>query len=60
MKILKPGNQAQRKFICENCGCEFVADIDEYYRTERFGVIYYKCDCPHCNYTSESSEPWEE
>lgn len=60
MIVLKRGKKNSRKFICANCECEFVADIHEYCRSERFGVIYYKCDCPDCTYTSEISEPWEE
>lgn len=60
MIIIKQGNKNPRKFICINCGCEFVADVNEYWRKEQFGVIYYECDCPDCTYTSEDSEPWEE
>ena len=60
MKILKRGNEKPRKFICPNCDCEFVAGTREYWRTERFDDIYYKCDCPECNYTSDISEPWED
>ena len=60
MKILKHGENKKRKFICFNCGCEFVADIQEYWRNEKFGVIYYECDCPECTYTSKDSELWDE
>lgn len=31
MKILKPGKVEQRKFICQKCGCVFVADKTEIY-----------------------------
>ena len=60
MKILKHGKKNPRKFICANCECEFVADVTEYWRKDMFDTIYYQCDCPECNYTSEKSEPWEE
>lgn len=60
MQILKHGNSNPRKFICVNCGCEFVAQVSEYWRTEMFGIIDYECDCPECNYTSKTSEKWEE
>lgn len=58
MKVLKHGQNIPRKFVCINCGCEFVADITEYWRSEYCGVVYYRCDCPECTYTSEKSEPY--
>lgn len=60
MIVLKHGSANPRKFVCVNCGCEFVAKVHEYWRTEKFGVIGYECDCPECNYTVRTSEPWEE
>ena len=60
MIVLKKGKPNYRKFICTNCECEFVAGTHEYWRKEQFGVIYYECDCPHCTYTTQDSEPWEE
>ena len=60
MQILKHGNSNPRKFICINCGCEFVANIKEYWRCEKFGVVYYECSCPECTYSPETSEPWDE
>lgn len=59
MVVLKKGKKNPRKFICKNCECEFVADSHEYWSIDQFGVIYYECDCPHCTYTSQDSEPWE-
>ena len=60
MYILKHGVKGPRKFVCKQCKCEFVADVTEYWMMEKFGVTYYKCDCPECTYTSETSEPLEE
>ena len=60
MRILKHGENKLRKFICKHCGCEFVADMREYWRRDYCGVVYYECDCPECTYTVEYSEPWEE
>ena len=60
MVILKHGGANPRKFVCINCGCEFVAKSHEYWRTEKFGVVDYECDCPDCTYTAKKSEPWEE
>ena len=60
MKILKHGKRNSRKFACINCGCEFVAVADEYFREETYGVVFYRCNCPECTFTPETSEPWEE
>ena len=60
MQILKHGEKKLRKFVCQTCGCEFVAATHEYWRREYYGVAYYQCDCPECNETSEHSEPWED
>ena len=60
MEIIKRGSSNPRKFICINCGCEFVAKANEYWRTEKFGVVGYECGCPECTYTVTKSEPWEE
>jgi hypothetical protein len=60
MTILKHGNPNPRRFVCSNCGCEFVAKSHEYFRTEKFGVVGYECDCPDCTDTSKMSEQWDE
>lgn len=60
MEILKSGNLKPRKFTCINCGCEFVANIKEYWRIDTFGVVDYECSCPECTYSPRTSEPWEE
>lgn len=60
MIVLKHGKKNPRKFVCINCGCEFVANAAEYWRSEKFGVVFYECDCPECNYTIKTSESWQE
>ena len=58
MKIIKQGKVPERTFICEACGCEFIANFSEYTH-ER---IYYKfiqrtlweifeSQCPCCGNT---------
>ena len=53
MKILKHGDLQPRKFTCTRCGCEFVADMTEYYSKEYdypLGDrgIHYHVTCPDC------------
>lgn len=54
MKILKPGNLALRKFVCNQCHCVFVADskeysVDEYKNPYSWDVISYRVTCPYCD-----------
>lgn len=61
MKILKHGNLSLRKFICKNCGCEFVADNTEYWQAECNGkVLWWIAECPECDNRTTDSEPWRE
>ena len=52
-KIQKPGKKEKqssvRHFRCNNCGCEFTADTNDYYiKIDENGWIVW-CECPHCN-----------
>ena len=53
MKILKKGKKKSNKikFECKYCGCEFLANEEEYsYSTDpRDGDSIYECCCPECN-----------
>jgi hypothetical protein len=69
MNIIKHGEQAQAElmtenFKCDQCGCEFSADNDEYYVekgscfTTTSSLVYmytatvtdtYVCSCPECH-----------
>lgn len=61
MKILKDGNLKERKFICDICGCEFIANSTEYYATNAgHQILWYVSTCPCCHNDTYSSEPWEE
>lgn len=61
MEILKHGNLKRRKFVCDACGCEFVADIKEYYVYICDGVIIlWYAYCPECDAKVTHSEPWED
>lgn len=61
MKILKHGKQMPRKFVCKLCGCEFVAEQNEYETMISGGnIIGYSIYCPDCNVEVCGSEPWEE
>lgn len=44
MKILKPGKVEQRKFVCPECRCIFIADKSETVRVGNFSSV----DCPCC------------
>lgn len=58
MKILKHGNLKPRKFICQDCGCEFVANISEY--STYTGTAWCYSYCPECDARTFDSEVWEE
>ena len=61
MIILKHGNLKKRKFLCQVCGCEFVANQNECYQiTARRQILWYEATCPDCNADTNTSEPWEE
>lgn len=59
MKIIKQGNpavlaQVNQRFVCTRCGCEFIADWNEYeefYPPWRGDVYERRCDCPECGTT---------
>lgn len=53
MRIIRPGNRNSKnikQFSCNNCGCIFEADEDEYATTidEQILVHKYYCICPEC------------
>ena len=58
MKIIKRGNLVPRKFTCAICGCEFVADVNEYYaETAGNTLLYFIANCPECRSDTNISEP---
>lgn len=60
MKILKHGNLKPRKFVCDQCGCEFVANAKEYSQYTHDGVtLWTYSDCPECDARIHFSVPWE-
>lgn len=48
---------AKRKFVCNNCGCEFIATKHEY------RYIWYKvgcyAPCPTCGMDAREREDWD-
>ena len=61
MKILKHGSLDKRKFVCDVCGCEFVAETGEYTITKASGItLWYSIYCPYCDSYVDKSEPYEE
>ena len=51
MKILKHGDLKPRKFICERCKCEFVADKSEYSEDNIYTTHpTLTTTCPCCNH----------
>lgn len=60
MKILKHGNLNPRKFVCDQCGCEFVVNLKEYGRYTANGItLWVYADCPECDTRISYSTPWE-
>ena len=60
MQILKHGILVQRKFACQVCKCEFVADPDEYTATMvNRKILWYSSECPECGVISNTSEIWD-
>ncbi len=60
MKILKPGKVEQRKFVCADCGCVFVAHENDkaYFRLIENAAVR----CPTCGTSRrwDCGEPYEE
>lgn len=50
MEILKHGDMKPRRFKCNNCNCEFVADMSEYEEVYHNCDKYYAVHCPDCKY----------
>ncbi len=56
MTVLKEGNcdcakmlvLKIRRFKCDQCGCVFEANKDEYKSVAQYNDIYYFCKCPCC------------
>lgn len=48
MKILKHGNLSKRLFVCDECGCEFVASRGEYGKFFGENDFAFFCYCPEC------------
>lgn len=61
MKILKPGKDEMRKFVCPWCGCIFVAAENELEKDGVFGTYSTICPNLECGEHIEShGEPYEE
>lgn len=56
MKIIKFGvtDKKTKQFICNECGCVFEADKDEYRLADQMEAMHdgieAVCVCPHCKY----------
>lgn len=48
MKIIKNGDLQERRFICKICGCEFIANYNEYKYRFDFGNDFINVSCPCC------------
>lgn len=53
MEIIKHGDHEKllqiMKFNCDNCGCIFKADKNEYSRESApYNGVLYTCNCPEC------------
>lgn len=57
MKIIKKGDPRKYKpeieFVCQKCGCVFVAEYGEYEKHEsQIQGTSYMSKCPECGYTA--------
>lgn len=63
MKIIKKGSIKQIKptkcFICNYCGCEFIAEYDEYKPIPYNTVDGSMCECPTCGRMVHSTDTIE-
>lgn len=57
MRILKEGKVEQRKFVCPDCGCEFVATLGD---TEWWGDQVLSCPTCAAELPWDGGEPYEE
>lgn len=57
MRILKEGKVEQRKFVCPDCGCEFVAVLGD---TEWWGDQVLGCPSCAAELPWDGGEPYEE
>lgn len=50
MEIIKHGTLPDKRkyFICDKCGCQFVADAAEYRHDIHRNEDFYSCKCPDC------------
>lgn len=56
MKILKHGEKKTVKFVCKNCGCEFIAQTKEFDVQKFNSSTAYSCHCPECGWYCETDE----
>ena len=56
MEIIRHGNLMPIRFECQKCGCEFIADLNEYQEAYSNGEKYLIVNCPDCNNVSYTSE----
>lgn len=61
MRIIKHGNMKPRIFTCGTCGCEFVAEVNEYRTVSLYGnTLYHEAHCPECDCSTCTSNILEE
>lgn len=52
MKIIKHGNPKKNKpdakFVCEHCGCVFIAEWGEYEKHDSYQGNWVESICPEC------------
>lgn len=56
MEIIKHGNLMPILFECQKCGCEFIADLNEYQEAYSNGEKHLIVNCPDCNNVAYVSE----
>jgi rubredoxin len=48
IKITKPGKTIRYKFICSECGCEYIADLADVMQLYCGAQKANTCNCPSC------------
>lgn len=56
IRITKPGKTSQYKFVCTECGCEYIAEFIDI-EVRHFGII---CNCPICGEMNISKGQYKE
>ena len=49
IRIMKPGKTIRYKFVCTECGCEYIADLADVRKLYCGAQEEVACNCPNCD-----------